>query len=253
VGAPQVRRAHHHLETSITKSVDFLPKGINYRMNPENVGVLTAAAIACCVLANNHMLDFGREGLIETLDTLHRAGIKTAGAGSTLAEAEVPAIIELGDGGRVLVFAFGQCSSGIPRDWAATAKQPGVALLANFSERTLVQLARHVEGHRRPGDILIASVHWGGNWGYDIRGAERGFAHRLIAVGARPGSDSAVSRPSADPFGTPVEDRVDVQKTLIAPAVLPLMQIKARQKSAVQRWVAGSREPRKAVMDWSIC
>ncbi len=166
-----------NLETSVTKSAAYLPKGINYRMNPANVAVLGAAAIDCCVLANNHVLDFGLDGLTETLDTLHEAGIKTAGAGRTLAEAEAPAVIEFG-GGRVLVFAFGHRSSGIPGDWKATAESPGVALLADFSERTLGQLAQCVEGHRRPGDLLIASVHWGGNWGYDIGDAERGFAHR---------------------------------------------------------------------------
>jgi poly-gamma-glutamate capsule biosynthesis protein CapA/YwtB (metallophosphatase superfamily) len=135
------------------------------------------------VLANNHVLDFGPGGLAETLDTLRRAGIKTAGAGRTLAEAEAPAIIELGGGGRVLVFAFGHGSSGIPRDWAAMAERPGIAFLADLSERTLAQLAQRVKVARRPGDVLIASLHWGPNWGYDIGGAERGFAHRLIELG----------------------------------------------------------------------
>jgi poly-gamma-glutamate capsule biosynthesis protein CapA/YwtB (metallophosphatase superfamily) len=172
-----------NLETSVTKSAAYLPKGINYRMHPANVGVLRAAEIDCCVLANNHMLDFGRDGLIETLDTLHGAGVKTAGAGRKLAEAQAPAIVELEGGGRVLVFAFGHASSGIPRGWSATAERPGIAFLSDFSERTLAQLAQRVEGHRRPGDLLIASVHWGGNWGYDIGDAERGFAHRLIEIG----------------------------------------------------------------------
>jgi poly-gamma-glutamate capsule biosynthesis protein CapA/YwtB (metallophosphatase superfamily) len=172
-----------NLETSVTKSAAYLPKGINYRMNPEDIGVLNAAGIDCCVLANNHVLDFGRDGLIETLDTLHRAGIKTAGAGRTLAEAEAPAIFERSGGGRVLVFAFGQCSSGIPRDWTATAERPGIALLADLSERTLARLANEVEAIRRPGDILIASLHWGGNWGYQIDRAERDFAHGLIDIG----------------------------------------------------------------------
>jgi poly-gamma-glutamate capsule biosynthesis protein CapA/YwtB (metallophosphatase superfamily) len=172
-----------NLETSITRSAAYLPKGINYRMNPENVGVLRAAAIDCCVLANNHVLDFGPDGLIETLATLHQAGIKTAGAGRTLAAAEAPAIIGLSGGGRVLVFAFGHGSSGIPRDWAATADRPGIAFLADFSDRVLERLARRVSAARLSGDILIASVHWGGNWGYEISRAERGFAHRLIEIG----------------------------------------------------------------------
>ncbi len=152
-------------------------------MSPENIGVLTAAAIDCCVLANNHVLDFGRDGLMETLDTLHRAGIKTAGAGRDLVEAQAPAVIGLRGGARVLVFAFGHRSSGIPADWGAGAGSPGVNLLADFSERTLTGLAEQVRSVRRAGDILIASLHWGGNWGYEIGSAERDFAHRLIDIG----------------------------------------------------------------------
>ena len=69
-----------NLETSVTVAEDAWPeKGIHYRMHPANVPCLTAADITCCVLANNHVLDWGYRGLAETLDTLHRAGIGTAG------------------------------------------------------------------------------------------------------------------------------------------------------------------------------
>jgi len=106
---PQARIIN--LETSVTKSDAYFPKGINYRMNPENVGVLSPALIDCCVLANNHVLDFGREGLIETIETLHRAGLRTAGAGRDASEAAAPAVIDLPDAGRVLIFAFGHVRS----------------------------------------------------------------------------------------------------------------------------------------------
>ena len=64
-----------NLETSITRSDDFWPrKGIHYRMHPGNVELLKVAAINCCVLSNNHVIDFGFRGLLETLETLNRAG-----------------------------------------------------------------------------------------------------------------------------------------------------------------------------------
>ena len=68
-----------NLETSITTSREFTPKGINYKMHPLNIGCLSAARVDCCVLANNHVLDFGREGLAETLRSLADAGLRTAG------------------------------------------------------------------------------------------------------------------------------------------------------------------------------
>jgi poly-gamma-glutamate synthesis protein (capsule biosynthesis protein) len=169
-----------NLETSITRSTDFLPKGINYKMNPANAACLTAAGIDCCVLANNHVLDWGRSGLLETLETLEKLGMKTAGAGRSAAEAEAPAILPVPGKGRRLVFAFGSRSSGIPGDWAAGRGLPGVHLLPGLSERTLAPIAERTLAIKEPGDILIASIHWGGNWGYHIPGQQQRFAHGLI-------------------------------------------------------------------------
>ena len=69
-----------NLETSITRSEDYARKGINYRMSPENADCLKAAAIDCCMLGNNHVLDWGRRGLLDTLATLEHLPIKTSGA-----------------------------------------------------------------------------------------------------------------------------------------------------------------------------
>lgn len=102
-----------NLETAVTTSDAAWPgKGIHYRMHPANVGVLTAAGIHCCVLANNHVLDWGRAGLGETLDTLHAAGFHTAGAGRTAQEAARPAILPVDERARVLVFAFATLDCG---------------------------------------------------------------------------------------------------------------------------------------------
>lgn len=75
-----------NLETAITTSDAAWPrKGIHYRMHPGNIAALTTAQIDCAVLANNHVLDWGHAGLVETLATLRGAGINTAGAGFTAA------------------------------------------------------------------------------------------------------------------------------------------------------------------------
>ena len=46
-------------------------KGIHYRMHPKNVNVIQSADIDCCILADNHVPDWGFPDLIETMDTLH--------------------------------------------------------------------------------------------------------------------------------------------------------------------------------------
>jgi poly-gamma-glutamate capsule biosynthesis protein CapA/YwtB (metallophosphatase superfamily) len=173
-----------NLETSITTSKDFDPKGINYRMHPANTTCLTAAKIDCCGLANNHVLDWGRSGLIDTLDNLHRAGIKTAGAGQDLADARRPAVVEIGAAARVLIFSAGTTDSGIERDWAAEASKSGVVLLPDLSRATVGIIAEQVAHSKRPGDIAILSIHWGGNWGYQIPRQQMLFAHALIDTAA---------------------------------------------------------------------
>ncbi|HLT02090.1 MAG TPA: CapA family protein [Geminicoccaceae bacterium] len=169
-----------NLETSITDSTDFAPKGINYKMHPANVPVLGAAGIDCCVLANNHVLDWGEGGLLDTLRTLEQAGIALAGAGENAERAAAPAILPTGGETRVLVFACGTTSSGIPRTWAAGPSRPGVNLLRDLSEETIAGIAARVQAVRRQGDVLVASIHWGGNWGYEVPAEQIAFAHALI-------------------------------------------------------------------------
>jgi poly-gamma-glutamate capsule biosynthesis protein CapA/YwtB (metallophosphatase superfamily) len=152
-------------------------------MHPANVPCLAAAKIDCCVLANNHVLDWGTAGLGETLEALARAKIATTGAGRSAEDAGRPAVLAPSGKGRVLVFGFGMPSSGIPHDWAATETRPGVNLLPDSSPRSVSRAVEQIGRWRRPGDRIVASIHWGGNWGYDIPREQRELAHRLIDGG----------------------------------------------------------------------
>lgn len=102
-----------NLETSITSSEHCWPgKEVHYRLHPANVASITAARIVACALVNNHVLDFGREGLLDTLGALRMAGVCAAGAGGDLGEARAAA--------RVRLRGAGPCS------WSASA--PGAAV-----------------------------------------------------------------------------------------------------------------------------
>ena len=175
-----------NLETAITASDDAQAgKGIHYRMHPENLPCITSAGIDCCVLANNHVLDWGHTGLAQTLALLRAAGIRTSGAGRDAHEAAAPAVMESPAAGtRILVFAYATPSSGTPAAWAATRQRGGVNFLAELSGRTAELAAKSMLQHRRAGDIVVASVHWGGNWGFDIPREEQTFARALIDAGA---------------------------------------------------------------------
>jgi poly-gamma-glutamate synthesis protein (capsule biosynthesis protein) len=170
-----------NLETSITAAGEPWPgKGIHYRMHPGNVALLTTAGIDVCALANNHVLDWGYAGLTQTLATLQQAGILTAGAGGYRNAAEAPAVVEVTGKGRVLILAFGVASSGIPATWAAAAGRAGVNLLPELSPAVVERIAEQVRRVKQPGDVVVASLHWGGNWGYDIAPDQQEFAHDLL-------------------------------------------------------------------------
>lgn len=178
--APDLRIIN--LETSIAKSNGYWKgKGINYRMHPGNIPCITAAKIDVCSLANNHILDWGYAGLTETLATLRKVNIKYSGAGRNIKEAETPAVIQVQDKkSRVIVFSLGSFTSGIPFSWAAKENRPGVNLLKDLSGKTIRRIKHRIQELKREGDIVVVSIHWGGNWGYEIPGEHIGFAHKLI-------------------------------------------------------------------------
>jgi poly-gamma-glutamate capsule biosynthesis protein CapA/YwtB (metallophosphatase superfamily) len=173
-----------NLETAITTHGEAaLGKAVHYRMNPLNIGCLTAARPLACTLANNHVLDFGPLALTDTVAALAGAGIRSVGAGRDVHQAARPVAIPLAGGHRVLVFAAGTRSSGIPSDWAATPLRTGVHLLPDLSRGTAADVAEQVRRAKRPGDVVVFSVHWGSNWGYAVPDEQVRFAHYLVDHG----------------------------------------------------------------------
>jgi poly-gamma-glutamate synthesis protein (capsule biosynthesis protein) len=179
---PDVRLVN--LESSVTDGGEFAPgKAVHYRMSPANLPCLAVVRPDACALANNHVLDFGRTGLTDTLAALSAAGLVGVGAGRDAEEAGRPVAVPVPGGGRVLICSCGMPSSGIPASWAATADRPGVHLLPNPSAVSADDLAERVAAARRPGDLVVVSVHWGSNWGYDVPAEHVAFAHRLVDAG----------------------------------------------------------------------
>jgi len=187
-----------NLETAVTQGGPPAPKGINYRMHPANLPCLKRFDVDCCVLANNHVLDWGVTGLLETLDALRAAGLTTAGAGRSAAEAWAPAQLDLPGKGRVLVFATALPSGGVPRRWAAGAQRAGVAVIDDLSPQSLAATAARIAGRRQAADAVVVSLHWGANWGYEVSTAERAFAQGLID---QAGADVVYGHSSHHPKG----------------------------------------------------
>ncbi|MFF8600146.1 CapA family protein [Streptomyces sp. NPDC015232] len=174
-----------NLETAVTRNDAPYPgKAVHYRMDPANLPALTAVRPDVVVLANNHVLDHGRRGLLDTLDALAAAGLRTAGAGRDAEAARRPAAVPLPGGRRLLVYALGLASSGVPRDWAATAGRGGVHFAAGPDDPATARLTARLRATRRPGDLVVVSVHWGSNWGWAPARAEVALGHALVDAGA---------------------------------------------------------------------
>ncbi len=173
-----------NLETSVTRSGAHWPgKEVHYRMSPDNFPCILAAGIDCCCLANNHVLDWGYDGLAETLQTIQAYGVRSAGAGLNRGEARRPAVLESAGKGRLIVLSCGEPGSGIPLSWRAAEDRPGVFRIPDLAEETARRIGAGLRQVKRPGDVALASLHWGGNWGYGISREQRLFARALIDAG----------------------------------------------------------------------
>ena len=204
-----------NLETSATTCNTPWPnKTFNYRMHPANaIAALTEAKVDYVCLANNHTLDFGTDGLVETVWTIKEAGISFAGAGETTDEGRRPAVLSLprgsekkggGDrnGHKVHVYS----ATDHPKDWAVvptfhlidysatTRRQLKNILTTSWpSPRSSATTANSkplsstssnsssTTPNPAPGPALkIFSVHWGPNYKWTPAPEIQSLAHFVI-------------------------------------------------------------------------
>ena len=169
-----------NMEMAVTTSDDWFSKTFNFRMHPANIACISVAKLNCCTLANNHILDFGKKGLIDSMYTLSENKIGFTGAGLNQESSRQPYTHDLPNGIRVVVHSWGAKDSGIPLSWEASGSIPGLNYLADYSETSTLQLIQVINEFRQEGDITIFSIHWGKNWVLQIPDAHRKLAHRLI-------------------------------------------------------------------------
>ena len=172
-----------NLESPITEAASEWRrtwKAFRFRAGPPAVDVLRAGNVRCVNLANNHALDYGEQGLIETLERLDAAGIAHAGAGRDLADAIKPALVDVG-GMRIGVIGV---TDNMP-EFAAGRRRPGTNVLRiddrNVTLGLIDLLIRHL---RRAGaDTIVLSVHWGPNLRTRPPARFRRFARAAVELG----------------------------------------------------------------------
>jgi hypothetical protein len=138
-----------NLEGPLARRAAKVDRVYSYRVKPESAHTLLRAGINAVTLANNHLLDCGRDGVLETIDTLESAGIASVGAGRDAATAHRPAILQAGS------LRIGLLGYYWNRRCAAVGDLPGSAIDSAES------LAADIVPLRRLVDRIVVAFHWG--------------------------------------------------------------------------------------------
>lgn len=150
--APLLRKAPNvmgNLEGPFARIAKRAARNYSYKINPRYARVLRRAGFNVMNLANNHLLDCGHDGVLETLETLDRHGIEAIGAGIDEKAAHKPALLYAGG------LKIGFLGYYWNRRTAARDKRPGSARdLPHLVERDIAELKRQV-------DRVVVTVHWG--------------------------------------------------------------------------------------------
>ena len=168
-----------NLETTLTNSHKMASKTFNFKASPDKIRCLTDARVTVANLANNHILDFLEEGLIETIQTLKKAGIEYVGAGRNGKEASRPAILHRNNI-RIGILGF---TDNEPA-WKAGVSRTGINYINISSEDDRKSALQSIEQLRKEADLVVISIHWGPNMKEFPEKNFVEFAHQMIDQGA---------------------------------------------------------------------
>lgn len=166
-----------NLETAITDRGTAEPKTYHFRTTPVAIDALKAAGVDAVSIANNHTLDYGRVGLLDTLDALRRADYPAFGAGADTDEAYRPWLTTV-HGVKIAVLGFSQVGE-LSSSWAPGPDKPGIAMAFDTTRAIAA-----VTAARRQADLVIVFNHWGDEASSCANTAQKTFAGKLSAAGA---------------------------------------------------------------------
>ncbi|WP_379153809.1 CapA family protein [Paenibacillus sp. sgz5001063] len=166
-----------NLETPITTGgVGAANKQFVFKGEPRALDSLKAAGVDAVNLANNHTLDQGEEGLLDTLNHLNKRGIPYVGGGANAAEAYSAKYFER-NGIRIALLGFTRVLPAM--EWQAQAGKPGVASVYDSAEALKV-----IAGARKKADLVIVMVHWGKERMEQYDSVQQALGRSFIDAGA---------------------------------------------------------------------
>lgn len=166
-----------NLETAVTSRGTPQPKYYHFRTTPVAFTALRDAGVKVATMANNHVLDYGRVGLSDTLAAARAAHFPVVGIGANAAAAWAPYIVTT-KGVRIAVLAVSQIGELAPT-WVATATRSGEANAIDL-RRTLAA----VRAARKLANVVIVVMHWGTQGLTCPNPSQLALAPKLAAAGA---------------------------------------------------------------------
>ena len=183
-----------NLGTTLTSSNILWPdKESNHQLNPSYASILRELPFRFFSLANNHILDFQRRGLIDTLNTLRILNISYTGAGLSLSSAKKPSIIALSNGINLHIFSaadhYSYWKAGTsyvdPNTNRAIKGNEGIWYFNMNYPDDLISTIEQYQKNIDDKDIIIASLHWDSNWEIEVSEGRKKLSRQLVDVGAR--------------------------------------------------------------------
>lgn len=220
----------------VTKPGIPAEKLIRLRQPAEAADWLRELNTTAVSLSNNHMMDWGIEGLKETLQELERTGVKYCGAGKNLDEAAKPALLEIGG----YKIAFLSWASTIPTGFQATKQRPGIAgvrvrtsyivdgsvadeqpgtppwVRTEPIEEDLKELEKALQKAGAESDFVILAMHWGvpPQWTSAFQGVVAEYQTVVAQRAAAAGAGIIVGHHCHAPYGIGIQGAVPVLYSL---------------------------------------
>lgn len=168
------------LNNEFTYSTNGSPmpsKAYTFRANPERVEVLQEMGVDIVTLANNHVYDYGKQALLDTFTTLENAGIEYFGAGNNLEEAMDAVYYEID--GKTIAFVGASRAEKYKLTPQATETEPGI--LRCYDTELFLEAIREADANA---DFVIAVVHWGTEYSYDLEEVQLFTGKEYLDAGA---------------------------------------------------------------------
>ncbi len=174
-----------NLECPFTESSERLQKNFNFKASPALAPALLGGGVDAVSLANNHLMDFGASGLLDTIAALDKLKVPHFGAGADLARARMPTVVEKNGVRFAFLGYFFLGDRNIePPEVIASADKPGVAGHHDDLKTIRGWVEADVKAARAKADVVIPFFHWGREGHPEPEPYQVELAHAAIDAGA---------------------------------------------------------------------